>query len=145
VLIDTTGRKLRQRITLTPAQIGLVLGLERVLQQAERIVICCPRCAEDGDLTLDMENGPEDTIWKMDCRCKERRILRKDVTATMGSSGDLLLIAESVLSPAHLVVRCRHKLCYKKPLRLRPTAEGTHASCECSRLQFRYTGHPATH
>jgi hypothetical protein len=129
----------RPTLTLTGYQIGLVLGLERVLDKAG-LTIVCPDCAETGDLVLSADNAPEDTIWRIDCNCRKRRINRSDVISVPPPSGDLLPAAQEALKAAKLEIRCGRARCYRLTPEMRHTNEGVLVQCQCGRMQFKHRG-----
>lgn len=117
---------------MSPAQLGLILGLNALIQESGDglLTVTCPRCAADGHPQLLTDNDPEEGTWKIDCRCRRRRVMRQTGVA-METSGDLLLLASDLLGPIGLVVRCPHPQCLTTPLTLRATALGVTATSPC--------------
>jgi len=124
--------------TLTAAQIGVVIGLDTILQMAG-LILTCPRCASEGNPRLITDNGAEDTIWKIDCQCRKRRIQRRHVSQLMAPSGDLLLLVSELLKPVGLDVRCPTTRCLLSPLEMRRTEDSLIVSCHCGRMVFHKT------
>jgi hypothetical protein len=114
---------------ISRAQISLILGLDPVLQAAG-LILTCARCAADGTPVLVTANSPEDTIWKIDCACRRRRVTRAG-SQPMEPSGDLLLMAADLLRPLGLELRCPARPCLLQPLDIRQTAAGVRVTCHC--------------
>jgi len=112
---------------MSRAQVGLVLGLEKVLRESS-LVLTCPRCAAEGH-TLDTANAVTDEIWKIDCQCRRRRSARTD--AMMVPIGWLLLMVPDLLESLSLDVRCPSKTCLLKPLSVQESADGTRLTVTC--------------
>jgi len=113
---------------MSRAQVGLIMGLDSVLRDAG-LILTCPRCAADGFPRLDTNNDPTDEIWKIDCRCRRRRIARMD--SRMTSTGWLLLLVQDLLAPLSLDVRCPSAKCLGKPLNIHQSVDGTKVTVTC--------------
>lgn len=129
-------------LTLTPHQMGLILGLEPILTDAaSSLWLMCPHCvANHNDISLQTDNSPEDTVWKIHCRCHRRSILRASVLTTMPPAAGLLVHAQELLPTAQLVIRCptNRKDCRHSPLTIRPEGPGGWlVACGCARRHFR--------
>jgi hypothetical protein len=113
---------------MSRAQVGLVMGLESILHAAG-LVLVCPKCVADGHPDLDTNNAQDDEIWKIDCRCRRRRIARTE--SRMVASGWLLLMVDDLLRPLSLDVRCPSERCRTKPLTIRQSANGLTVTVNC--------------
>lgn len=122
----------KERVMLSNAQIAAILGLENIVQ-ATGLVIVCPRCTAEGDPTVETDNTPDAQVWKIDCRCRERRVLKKDVTRVMDADGDLIAQAEAILAPVSLSIRCPQKRCIQYPLEIERTPTFTVVRCRCAK------------
>jgi hypothetical protein len=109
------------------AQVGLVVGLEKVLKDSS-LVLVCPRCAAEGH-GLDTANAMTDEIWKIDCQCRRRRSAKTD--AMMVPSGWLLLMVPDLLASVSLDVRCPSPTCLLKPLTVEESADGMTVTVRC--------------
>jgi len=138
VILKPHGHR-KERLMLSGAQVAAILGLENIVL-ATGLVIVCPRCTADGDPTVVTDNSPDEPVWKIDCRCKERRILAKDVTRPLDADGDLIAQAESILAPVGLSVRCPQRRCLPYPLEIERTPTVTIVRCRCAKT----TLHPPT-
>lgn len=139
MIVSTTERP---TLAIQPAQLAVILGLETVLQQAG-MVLCCPRCVrEHNDLRLKTDNAPEDAIWKVNCRCRTRQIAKADAHAPLEPSGHLIVLADELLAPLSLAVRCPsvQLTCRHMNLTVRPEVDGWRVSCGCS--TYRFQRHP---
>jgi hypothetical protein len=130
----------KQRLTLTGGQIAAILGLENVVK-ATGLVIVCPHCAAEGDPFVDTDNSPSAPEWKIDCRCRERRIKASEVTRPMDADGDLVAQADEILKPVSLSVRCPQQKCINHPLEIERTPTATIIRCRCAKT----TLHPPNH
>jgi hypothetical protein len=115
---------------MSAAQASLVLGLDTILREAS-LVLTCPRCAAEGHGTLQTKNGPGDALWKMDCQCRRRRI-EPGLIVPMVATGWLLTLAEELLGPLSLAVRCPSSTCLLIPLELRQGLDTLTVVCQCS-------------
>jgi hypothetical protein len=131
--------RVKQRHVLTGAQIAAILGLENLVK-ATGLVIVCPRCTAAGDPFVDTDNDPNALEWKIDCNCRERRILAKNVTRPLDADGDLIAQADEMLAPVSLSVRCPQKRCINYPLDIERTPTNTIIRCRCAKT----TLHPPT-
>lgn len=113
---------------MSRAQVGLVMGLEKVLRDAG-LVLVCRHCVADGDAHLDTNNSAADEIWKIDCKCRRRRIARID--AMMVPSGWLLLMKDDLLEPLALDVRCPSRRCLLQPLKIHQSLDGMTLTVTC--------------
>lgn len=131
-----------QSVNLTPPQMGLILGLEPLLSDPDlHLWLMCPTCLQEhNDPSLVTDNAPEDLIWKIDCRCRQRRIPRSSVVTTMPPAAGLLVHAQELLKDAHLVIRCHSNRpdCRHSPLHIKPEGkQGWLVACGCARRHFR--------
>jgi len=110
-------------------QIGLVLGLDKVLREAG-LVLTCPRCAAEGHPTLDTNNSMTDDVWKIDCLCRRRRGKKTDTM--MVPSGWLLQLKDDLLGPLHLDVRCPRRSCILTPLTIHESLDRAKLTVTCS-------------
>lgn len=135
----------RPTTEISRAQIGVILALDTILQSAG-LILACPRCVcEDNDASLRTDNNPLDVQWKIDCRCRRRRIYRGQATQRMLPSGDLLLLVPELLKPLGLDVRCPSRRCVQRPLTMQVTEDGLIVSCQCGRYTFRKTAPTLSH
>ncbi len=121
-----------QTLELTSPQVALILALEPVLE-ATGLRVVCPRCAAQGFDGLETNNGGQDTAWKMNCGCTSRTFNRAALTHLMTPSGDLIPLAETLLAPAHLAIRCNVRAagCLSTPLTYTQTADALTVRCQC--------------
>ena len=112
---------------MSRAQMGLILGLEAFLHDAA-LVLTCPRCAAEGVGTLTTNNSVEDTVWKIDCQCRRRRVNSRGMSP-MPTSGWLLLMTKDLLGPLGLDVRC--PTCITTPLTLHQSGDHLTVTCAC--------------
>ena len=129
---------------MTRAQVGLILGLDSILNAAG-LVLVCPRCAANGHPHLDTNNTLDDEIWKVDCQCRRRRIARTE--SRMVATGWLLLMVEDLLAPLSLDVRCPSEQCRLKPLKIWQSPDGltVRVNCHCGgeyKFQRKQTSQP---
>jgi hypothetical protein len=121
---------------LTSSQLAIIVSIDTVLQHCG-LMLTCPTCARDGLHQLQTDNDPKDLIWKIDCHCRSRRATRADLGTLMPPSGDLLLMADQILRPVSLAVRCQTKRCRTTPLEVIQTADGVRVNCPCGHFIFR--------
>jgi hypothetical protein len=131
MILNTHGRT-KQRHVLTGAQIAAILGLEELVK-ATGLVIVCPHCTAEGDPFVDTDNDPQAAEWRIDCGCRERRILAKNVTRPMDADGDLIAQANEILKPVSLTLRCPQKKCLNHPLEIERTPTTTIVRCRCAK------------
>lgn len=129
-------RNVLPRDAMTPMQIAAILGLE-ALMQATGLVILCPRCLSEGFGMLDTDNAPGNAIWKMDCRCRERRVKVAEVGRPLDADGELLANADQILAPLSLVIRCPEKTCIQHPLEIERGLDATIVRCRCAKSTIR--------
>lgn len=127
---------LKQRLTITETQIAAILGLENLLH-ASGLILICPNCLADGDPFLTTENTPTASEWKIDCGCRERRILRTAVPDPMDADGNLMAAAEAILAPLRLSVRCPERRCIASPLEIERTPDTVIVRCHCAKTTLR--------
>ena len=124
------------RMTMTPYQIGAILGLERLVQ-ATGLVIICPTCLREGFGQLDTNNDPRAEEWRIDCRCRERRISTKRLSQSHDADGDLIAQADDLLRPLSLSVRCPQRSCLPYPLDIDRRDTTTIIRCHCAQTTLR--------
>jgi hypothetical protein len=118
---------------------ALLLALEPVCQAAGFWVVCTTCVRELGTFNhLTTGNHPDDDTWRLDCPCTERRFRRRALEHSMTPSGDLLTLAETLLPPLKLAVRCVNKKsgCLTTDLKLTQRADGVTARCQCWQLSL---------
>lgn len=135
MILQPNGR-VKQRITITAAQIAAILGLESLVQAAG-LVLVCPRCVSEGDASLSTDNGPHSQVFKIDCGCRERRMPAADVTHVMDADGTLMSAADQILQPLSLAVRCPERRCVAHPLEIERTETSTIVRCRCAKTTLR--------
>lgn len=129
--------RVKQRITLTAAQMAVILGLEDFLRQ-HGLILCCPHCTDEGHAVLDTENDPRAPAWKIDCKCRERRFLVAEAQPPADADGQLLVRAERVLKPVRLAIRCGQRKCVRLPLEIARDGDKVILTCRCAKT----TVHP---
>jgi hypothetical protein len=126
-------------LELTSQQVGLLLALEPVCQAAG-LWIVCPICAVDlGTYKhIQANNSPKDDVWHLNCPCTTRQFRRHALEHSMTPSGDLLPLAEILLPPVRLAVRCPSKKsgCLTTDLKLTQRSDGVTARCQCWQLSL---------
>lgn len=132
----------RTTLELTSAQIGIILALETLLAETGMILVCPVCVRERGDARLQTNNSPGDATWKIDCRCRQRRVAKAAVGMVPALTGDLFLLGAETLKSAVLALRCPRKRCMRQDLEIRHTSQGLVVSCECARLTFRKKADP---
>ena len=122
----------KQRLTLTAAQIATILGIEDFVIK-HGLILCCPRCTVEGSPFVDTDNTPGAREWKIDCDCTERRILATKVTQPMDADPELLAQVEDILRPAALTMRCPIPKCVTAPLIIERVGPDTVVRCSCTK------------
>lgn len=117
---------------LSSPQMALILALEPIFERTN-LRLVCPHCAANDDHQLLTDNDPMDAEWKFDCACTTRRFHRAHLTHTMTPSGDLIPLAETLLTAVDLVIRCPNRPggCLTTPLTITHEPDGLTVRCEC--------------
>jgi hypothetical protein len=135
VLLDTTGRT-RPHLHLEPAQTGVVVGLQAMLDAAGLILVC-PRCLSEGGSHVIGDVDVTRPVWRLECGCTIRVLERKDAIRPFDADGDLIASADSVLRPLSLAVRCPEPRCVNHPLEIERTPAGVVVRCRCAKTTFK--------
>lgn len=125
-----------QRINVEPAQTGVIVGLQAMLEAAGLILVC-PRCLADGGSNVTGDVDVTRPLWHLNCGCKERVMDRNDARRPFDADGDLMASADTVLQPLSLSVRCPERRCVKHALEIERTAAGVVVRCRCAKTTFR--------
>lgn len=128
--------QIRQRVNVEPAQTGVLVGLQAMLE-ASGLILVCPRCLADGQSHLSGDVDVTRPIWHLTCGCKERVMERHDARRPFDADGDLIASADTVLAPLSLSVRCPESRCVTHPLEIERTAAGVVVRCRCAKTTFR--------
>ena len=135
MLLDTKGST-RPRLKLEPAQTGVVVGLQSMIDAAGLILVC-PKCLSEGGSHVQGDVDVTKPVWRLECGCTVRVLERKDARTPYDADGDLIASADTVLRPLSLAVRCPEPRCVKHPLEIERTPLGVIARCRCAKTTFR--------
>ena len=127
-------------LTLTAAQVGYVIALERPMRAAGFWLVCT-RCAADTGTAnhLRCDNTKDAPTWRIDCLCSRRRFDRTDAVPVLTPSGFLIPDAPRVLAGTDLAVRCPIKKtrCLTTDLDCYPQLDGSLLiRCQCWQIDL---------
>lgn len=143
MLINNTG-KILQRMNVEPSQVGVLVGLQSMLQ-ASGLILVCPRCLSEGGSHLAGNVDVTLPTWHLNCGCTERVIERRHASRAYDADGDLMVSAGTVLQPLRLSVRCPERTCVQHPLEIERSPAGVIVRCRCAKTTFRPQPNAITH
>jgi hypothetical protein len=128
--------RIRQRINVDPSQVGVIVGLQPMLD-ASGLILICPRCQAEGGSHIAGNADVTLPTWSLTCDCTERILERRHAARAFDATGDLIASADTVLQPLRLAVRCPEFRCVTHPLTIERGPAGVSVRCHCANTTFR--------